>query len=335
MVSVAVACSWLVGCHKSSEPQKAPALETVTVTALKVERTSKPATEDVIGTVRSRLRAAIEAKVSGRIIELNATPGQNVKTGEVLARLDAKEIEARWQQAIAVRDQARTELARISRLLEQQAVTQQEFDATQSRARVAEASVEEAETMREYTTVRAPFDGVVTQKNADVGDLASPGKPLLGLEDPTQLRLEAHVPEAIIRQVEIGKSYPVKIDTIVEPLQGTAGEIDPTADPVSRTFLVKFDLPKSAALRAGQFGRAAIPIPAEPAIFVPRPAVVMRGQMQMVFVVGDGQANMRLVKTGRVFPDEVELISGVNEGEIIVVEGADHLKDGQPVAVRE
>jgi len=106
------------------------------------------------------------------------------------------------------------------------------------------------------------------------------------------------------------------------------------ADPSSRTFNVTLDLPANAGLRAGQFARVAIPIGETRALRVPALAVVQRGQMELVFVVVNQQANLRLVKTGKRIGDAVELVSGVSAGELIVVEGADRLRDGQPVEAK-
>lgn len=153
-------------------------------------RTDNPmmvAIEEVVGTVRPKLRSDIEAKVSGRIEQMRAVPGQLVKRGELLVQLDAREIQAKLDQATASRDQAESDLVRYTKLIAQHAITQQEFEASQSRARIARASVTEAETMLGYTKITAPFNGVITSKLSDVGDLAAPGRPLLKMEDPHQL----------------------------------------------------------------------------------------------------------------------------------------------------
>jgi RND family efflux transporter MFP subunit len=114
-------------------------------------------------------------------------------------------------------------------------------------------------------------------------------------------------------------------------LEGTVSEIAPTADPGSRTFLVKLDLPARGGLRAGQFGRVAMPVGQATALRVPASAVVVRGQMEIVFVVADGRAQLRLVKTGKPIGAEVEIISGLSAGEKIVADGVAGLVDGQPV----
>ena len=165
----------LFGCGHKTERAGAPPLPTATVRAQAVESKKRVATEEVVGTVRARLRSVIEGKVSGKIEQMLAVPGQQVNTGEVLAVIDAREVRARYDQAVAVRQQAEADLKRLTSLLEQKILSQAEFDSAQARARVAIAGVTEAETMLGYTKVSAPFAGVITRKHADVGDLATPG----------------------------------------------------------------------------------------------------------------------------------------------------------------
>lgn len=324
------------GCHRGGPPAAStpPAQPTATVRTEIIGAQPHTATEDVVGTVRARLRASLEAKVSGRIESLPVALGQAVKTGDLLVQLDAREIQARLDQALAVRQQAERELQRFSALLKQEAVTQAEFDAVEARARVAAAGVTEAETMLSYARVLAPFAGVVTRKNVDVGDLAAPGRSLVELEDPTALRLEADVPEALAGRVKLGARLSVSVPASGRELEGVVAELAPVADPASRTFRVKLDLPPTPELRSGQFARVAIALDQTEALRVPASAVVQRGQMELVFVATNGIAQMRLVKTGRRGDGFVELLSGVTRGETVVTEGVGQLLDQQPIQVK-
>jgi RND family efflux transporter MFP subunit len=167
-----------------------------------------------------------------------------------------------------------------------------------------------------------------------VGDLAAPGRALLEIEDPTTLRLEADVPEALMGKISMGDKLALQIPTIGALLEGVVSEIAPVADPNSRTFPVKLDLPVRPGLRSGQFGRLAVPVAEVSAIRVPASAVIVRGQMEIVFVVAGGEAQMRLVKTGKHLEAGTEIVAGLNPGEQIVIEGATQLVDGQPVEAR-
>jgi RND family efflux transporter MFP subunit len=303
----------------------------ITVTTEAAKWSPHMAVEEVVGTVRSKKRALVEAKVSGRVLEYTATPGALVKTGDIMARLDVQEIQAKVDQARAMLDQAKRDFERQKQLITSNATTRQEYDAAEARVKIATAAVSEAETMLSYAQVTAPFDGVVTRKLADVGDLAMPGKPLLEIEAPTSLRFEADLPEAILDRVKLGEKMLVRLAKVIE---GTVSEISPVADPVSRTFLVKLDLPPTEGLRTGQFGRVSVPVAETKLLLVPQSAVLKRGQMEIVFVAKDGKAALRLVKTGKVLDGRIEVLSGIEEGEQVIVSDIARLADGQPVTVR-
>lgn len=331
-LALAVAC--LAGCRPATPAPPAAALPAATVRVQTIVRKTRPATEDVIGTVRAKLHAVIEAKVTGRIELLRVVPGQDVAAGELLIQLDAHELQSQLDQAQAVRQQADADLKRYTTLLDQKISSQSEFDTAQSRARVATAAVTEAETMLGYTKITAPFAGVITRKAADVGDLATPGKALLEMEDARALRLEADVPQAVIGNLKLGDTLPVHISDLPDTLTGTISEISPTADPNSRTFLVKLDLPTVTGLRTGQFGRVVMPVGETAALRCPATAIVQRGQMEIAFVAVHGHAELRLIKTGKHTGDEVEVVSGLDAGEKVVVTDVTQLRDGQPLTLQ-
>jgi len=304
---------------------------TASVETLVVTSSERPVTEEVVGSVRTRVRSVIEAKVSGRISELPVTLGQKVQSGDLLAKIDAREIQARLEQAEAQSDQANRDLDRVRTLADKQVASKQELESAEARARVAEAALREAHTMMGYVNVTAPFDGIVSRRLAEVGDLAAPGKPLLEIEDRGELRFEADVPEALIGLVNAGDKIEVSIPTIRQILPATVAEVSPTADAASRTFLVKLDLPASRELRAGQFGRAAVPVGEARSLRIPAEAIVKRGQMEIVFVNDAGKARLRLVRTGKSFPDGVEILSGLSEGDAVILTKPASLIDGQSV----
>jgi RND family efflux transporter MFP subunit len=330
VASVALAAS---SCHKAAPSAAGKNLPVVTVHVEAIEAKSHPVTEEVIGTVRAKIRAAVEAKVTGRITRMTVDLGQPVEAGDLIAEIDAQEIKARLDQALATREQAGQDLKRYTVLLEKQVAARQEFDGAQARFRVADAAVKEAQAMLGYVEVHAPFTGVISRRLADAGDFASPGKPLVEIENPEVLRFEADVPEALIDRVRRGEELSVRIPSIDGEIKGQIAEIAPSADPNSRTFLVRVDLPHIPGLRAGQFGRAAIPVGDSLSLRVPASSVVVRGQMEMVFLAEGGTARLRLVKSGKHFGDEIEILSGVTQGERVVSKGASGLSDEQPLNV--
>jgi RND family efflux transporter MFP subunit len=328
--------AFVSGCGKKHEPQ-ATAGESLAPAAVRVEKIEKLtqlAVEEVVGTVQPKLQAVIESKVSGRITRLPVTLGQSVKRGDVLVELAAQEVQAKLDQANATFRQAELDFTRVSNLHKQTAATQAELDTAQARYNVAKAAVAEAEAMSGYARIVAPFDGVVARKLADEGDLALPGKPLLELEGRAGLRLVADVPSWLAGNVLPEAKLDVRVDTVPDTITGTQAEISPAADPASRTVRMKVDLPETAGLRAGQFGRLAVPVGEATFLFVPPTALVRRGQLEILFVATDGKAQMRLVRTGKETAQGIEILAGLEAGEAVVIEGAGTLRDGQPLQMR-
>jgi RND family efflux transporter MFP subunit len=328
--------AFVAGCGKHHEPTAATgeSLPPATVQVQKIETVKQPAVEEIVGTVEPKLQAVIEAKVSGRITRLPVRLGQSVKQGDMLVELATQEVQARLDQANAAFRQAEQDFNRVSNLHKQTAATQSELDSAQARFNVAKAAVAEAEAMSGYAKIVAPFDSVVARKLADEGDLAMPGKPLLELEGRTGLRLVADVPGRLASHVQPEAKLAVRVDTQADPITGTVAEISPAADPASRTVRMKVDLPETAGLRSGQFGRLAVPVSEAAFLFVPPPALVRRGQLEILFVAADGKAQMRLVRTGKETAQGIEILAGLAAGEAIVIEGAGNLRDGQPLQMR-
>ena len=215
-LAVLAVLSLIEGCGHREPSRVEAALPAVSVSVAPVESHGITATEEVVGTVRSRLRSAIEAKLTGRIEALLVVPGQSVRQGETLVTLDAREAKARLDSALAVREQAALDFERISKLVKDGAATVSDRDGVQARQRVSVAAVVEAETMLAHSRVIAPFDGVITRKFADMGDLATPGRPLVEIEDPSKLRFEADIPEAILDRLQLGARLSVRVGSLKE-----------------------------------------------------------------------------------------------------------------------
>ncbi|MCP5521480.1 MAG: efflux RND transporter periplasmic adaptor subunit [Verrucomicrobiales bacterium] len=322
------------GCHhEPAPPESGPALPTLEVSTQPVVKSTQSAAESVVGTVRPKLQVVIEAKLSGRIEELPVEVGQRVKQGDLIVALGVQEVQARLDQALTRQQQANRDLQRYRQLLDQGAVTQAEFDNVEAAQRIADAGVLEAQTMMSYAKVVAPVAGVVTRKHAERGDLATPGRPLVTLEDDSLFRLETDVPEALATRLDLGTELAVTIPALELVSKGRVAEIAPSADAGSRTFRVKLDLPTTEGLLSGQFGRAEIPLGGGTALQVPATAISRRGQLEMVFVITNDVARMRIVKTGRPRGDLVEVLAGLDANEVVAVTQADSLLDGQPVRV--
>lgn len=289
---------------------------------------------EVAGAVESVQRATIAAKIAGPIEEMPISLGLAVKKGALLARISAGEIAARLSQAETQLAQAQRNFEREKRLLEQDASTRETVNSLEDAYRVAEAGVREAKAMRDYAVITAPFAGIVTQKMANAGDLATPGMPLLVLENTGHLQVVAAAPEALALKIKKGDPLAVTVPTAEFSQAGTVTEISPAADTASRTALVKIRIDGGSALQPGQYARVALPGAAGASAFaVPETALSRFGQMERLFVIQNNKAQLRLVRSGEHLDGQVEILAGLDAGEQVVVQGGERLVDGQPVRI--
>jgi len=322
----------LSGCERAEKTAVvAPAGKPVAVSVAAVERRTTPRVIEVPGTVRPVDRATLAAKVMGTVDSVAITLGQRVTRGEVLLRLSAAEIDARVAQAEARYEQVTRDYEREKGLLADGASTEAVVRSLESEQRAARAGVNEARTMLSYTQIVAPFDGVISARPVNEGDLASPGVRLVEIEGTDKLRVETEVPESL---GTIAPGTPVAIRVAGIEIPGTLAEISASADAQSRTVFAKIDLPTGAAVRSGQFARASFPAGETEALIVPASAITVFGQMERAFVVEDGRASLRLVRTGARRGDGVEILAGVHLGEQVITTIPADLRDGQPVEIR-
>ena len=265
------------------------------------------------------------------------------------------ELENATAAAKANLDLAQTTFDRMKELAGKKSISNQEMDEASARLKAAEANYEmmrsrraqitskaavveqevrAAGIMRDYARLAAPFNGVVITRTVEPGNLATPGAPLLTIEQDGLYRLEASVDESKLPSVRVGQA----VEAVLEAdrkLNARVSEIVPSVDAASRTYIVKLDLPATPNLRTGMFGRAIFPLGVQKVVAVPLAALTERGQLQSVFVVEDGVAHTRLVTTGRRTSDAVEVLSGLTAGERVVLPVPVGMQDGARVEVRQ
>jgi RND family efflux transporter MFP subunit len=338
----------LAGCS-SERPATPPAPQTVrNVSVLPVQRADVADCLEAVGTVRAAETSQLASQMMGNIVELRAHEGDRVRRGQVLAIIDDAQPRAAVDRATAAEIAAGQEvtasdsdlalaqstLQRYQNLYDKKSVSPQEFDEVKARYQAAlahrdsaragqaqaKAALAQARTSFSYTRILAPFDGVITEKKADPGTLASPGLPIFTIEGLGHYRLEATVNENDLRYVKMGEQVPVVVDALgTADLKGKVAQIVPAADPGSRSFLVKVELPADAHLRSGLFGRAQFSRGKRPSLLIPQTAIVARGQLQGVYVLDPGKmANLRYVTLGSITGAEVEVLAGLQEGERVV-----------------
>ncbi len=334
--TLAVALASLAGCAKPAAPEGATAVNLPPASVrIAVAHTENVATlTEITGTVRPVQRAQIAAKVMGTIDELPVTLGQRVHVGDLLVKISAGEITARVAQAQAQLNVARRDLDRERDLLTKSASTADMVRGLEDRFTLTQAMVREAEIMLGYAAVRAPFDGVVARKLANAGDLAAPGMPLLELEGLADFQVEAAVPDSLAAKLASGTPLAIEVPAAALSFTGTLAELSSAADAGARSVLAKISVPAGTAVRSGQFARVQVSGAPVKALLAPAAALATLGQMERVFVVGDGpRAVLRLVKIGAARGDCVEILAGLDDGERIVVTPPVGLREGQPLTI--
>ncbi len=303
------------------------------VTARVIEVTAKAGQEVTAGKPLVVLDdRELEARVAQARQALAAAEAARLRADQAKAQG-----EARLAQATARNDRVKKFLAEKAATPEQAEAALADFLLAQAGLADAEAAIAAADAQREqakqvvaeaevalgHARIPVPIDGVVAERIVEPGDLAWPGRTLLVILDPNDLRLEAQVHESLIARIAHGAAFPVALPAVGKTVDGTVSEVIPAADPLSRTFTVRADLPRTEGVYPGMFGRLRIPLGEREAVRVPAAAVKRVGQLETVVVRTDGEVEgarweRRLVTTGATGDDGwVEALSGLVGGETV------------------
>lgn len=297
---------------------------------------TKPRFESAIGSIKPVRESSVASKILARVLEVNVTAGKQVQEGEVLVRLSDEEQRSRLRQAEADRDSkqaefqlAKVELDRSSQLVRSSSISKSEYDAAVTRVQTTQANlnranraVDEAKVFLDYATIAAPFSGIVIDKSVQTGDTVSPGQTLLNLYDPTHMQLVASVRESLALKLRVGQQLPAELESLGLKCFATVSEVVPKADAFSRSFDVKVTGPCPEGAYSGMFGRLLLPLEDEELMLIPRACVQRVGQLTYVLVSKDDGLVRRSVQLGRNFDEEVEVLSGIQAGERVVLVGA-------------
>jgi RND family efflux transporter MFP subunit len=319
---------------------------------------STPEAQKVVlpGTLQGYVQAPIAARASGYLKKWYRDIGSRVKQGELLAEIETPEIDQQLSQAIAAREQAASSLTlasstreRWEALRKREAVSQQELDekrSTDAQARAnlaaADANVERLRQLKGFNRVTAPFAGVITKRNVDVGDLidagGGAGRALFVMAQTDPLRVYVNVPQSYAHLVKPGQEVIVTQQEMRG--QGFKGEIVRTAgaiDAQTRTMQVEVRLAnKEGQLMPGAYVQVALPLAGTGTLTAPTNVLLFRGEGPRVAVVGaDGKVELRSIKIGRNYGRVIELLEGVDASDKLILNPPDSLNDGDAVVVSQ
>jgi len=285
------------------------------------------------GTVTSRIEAQLAPKLAARIDAILVRPGDRVSRGQILVRLDDRSLQARLAQARSALSAAeaeavrsRADLRRTQNLFAKEAATKQSLDAAVAATRSAEArvremqsAIQEIETLFTETALSAPFDGVVVKRHREPGDTALAGTPILTILEPLRLRVEVAIPVNCMGGVHDGQPLRIIDRSSGRNHSATVDEIAPSADAQTQTVLVKARLPEHSSFQPGAFVWVEQDCGRRRTLLIPQTAVTRTGQLESVRLVREGRTQLRHVRTGQQFGDRIEILSGLAEGDAVLL----------------
>jgi len=305
-------------------------VEVVTVDA-------KPLRHETVrtGTLAARRSVRIFNQEEGRIDQLPVFEGAAVKKGDILVRLDRRLLQAQLEKATASRKLAEADLERIRKLAKKRITTQEKLDQAETRHSVALAEETLVRTRLAYSEIAAPFDGIVTERKLEPGDVAPTHTHLLTLIDPGSLYTKVSVSELMLPRLKTGDTAEVRIDALGDRIfTGRVRRIHPSVDPRTRQGVVEVALdPVPSGAREGQLCRVTLRTPEMKRRVMPFAALRRDKDGEYVYVVVDDKAELRRVRSGLRLEDKVEVLEGLQEHDKVVVRGFLDLKPGKPVTI--
>jgi membrane fusion protein, multidrug efflux system len=325
-----------------SRPQAAPAGRPgfgqggpVSVVAVTLRREPFAQQMEAVGTARANEAVDITAKLSNRVTAIRFREGQQVKAGEVLVEFDGEQARATLAEAEAALSDSRSQYKRSRELYATKALSEAQLDQLQATLSANEARVAGARSLLNDTIIRAPFAGRVGLRNISVGSYVSPGTVITTLDDTSVIKLDFSVPEVFLATVQEGLQISARTSAYPDTeFKGKVSSIDSRLDPVSRAVIVRARIANAdGRLKPGMFMTVKLLRSDVPALMLPEEALVPEGNKKFVFVVRDGKAVRSEVQTGRRRPGEVEIVSGLDDGDVVVTEGTQKIRDGVAVKV--
>lgn len=346
---------YLLGCSSPEKPIQAEPPVAVTIAR---PGSMGASAITVSGQVEAAQTAAISTRIMGYITKVNVKAGDQVRKGQLLFSVSNEDLQAKRAQADAQIVQAEAQLQnakkdydRFTALYKQQSATEKELENIQLQYNAAKAGAEAARQLRNevnasfaYTNVVAPFDGIISAKNADAGSIANPGMPVLTLEASKGFRVAAGIPETQIADLSIGTPATITLRSIGRVFTGSISEINPSSSVSGGQYPVKINIPADQykGLYAGMYANISIKPKsnksdkeANDRILIPVSAVVRKDQLTGIYTIGDNnKAVLRWIRLGEQYGNEMEVLSGLGKEESLIVNADGRLFNGAGVVVK-
>lgn len=323
----------LAACSKERQRQSenVPS-EAAEVSVFKVSSRPIKSVYESEATIIAEGTVKIASKITAKVAESLLKEGKKVAKGELLLRLEAKELDANLEAAKFLRDKLQREFSREERLLKQGAAIPSTVKNLADELKSAKAKVREAEAFRQYLTIRSPIAGTVISKDVEAGDLALAGKTLCVVADTSRLQIEANLPVGAAKFLD--GDAKIKVEAGGRSYWATLAEVSPTVDTQSNTQTCKFNIVAPFdGLKIGEIARAYIPTTTMRQIAIPLSCVSEFGQIDRVFAVSpDNRADMRIVKLGQKIGDGMVVVkAGLKDGDVLVENPPPQIREGSAI----
>ena len=336
-IALVLVFAFSAGCKRGGAGGGPPPGMATRVIAVPAERRSLNESVSLVGTVLANESVEIKAKVAGIAETIHFEEGQDVEQGQLLVEIDSGQIEANLAQAEANRDLAKSKFERASELAKSRALSAQELDEARASAEASSANVELFKQQLADSKIKAPFSGVLGARNVSPGQVVTVQQVLTTLADLQPVKVELAVPERLLAQAKEGQDVELSVAAYPdEKFKGEVYFISPQVDPLNRTGQVKARVPnEDRRLKPGMFASLDLTLRIkENAVLIPEAAVVPSGEQQSVFIIdAESNAQPRPVKTGYRQGGFVEIVEGLEGGEMVIVEGWQKTRPGGKVTL--
>lgn len=309
---------------------------TPVVEVIKAEKQDVIINVSALGTLQADQAITVRPEITGIVTSIDFTDGERIEKGDLIITLDDRDLKARLMQAEARLTLTRANYQRAERLLKQGSGTARARDEALNDFKSAEAEVAAAEAALQKATIEAPFSGIIGLRQVSLGQFLSVGDPIATLADVDNLRIDFQVSEVFLTDIHAGQEVNVTFDALSgETYKGVVSAIDPVVSVDGRALSVRAVLRNvDGKLRPGLFGRVEIVTDTRRSIMLPEASIVSSPTGEKaVFLVKDGNAKMNPVTIGKRLPGEVEILSGVEDGDTVIVSGQLKVQNGQPVEI--
>src|SRR5690554_684485 len=341
-------------CGDSSNEKSVEKLPAVNVTVSSVGAENNSPFLNASGKIEAVNSASLSTRMMGFVNKVHVNVGQKVTKGQLLVSINNSDLSAKQAQtsagiteAQAAFNNAEKDYQRFQNLFADNSASQKELDDQRARFEMAKARLEGAKQMKNevqsqfaYVNLRAPFNGVITNKFIEAGTMANPGVPLISVEGPGNFEVTASVPESEISKIKSGTEVQVIVKSSDKILPGTVTEVSSSASNTGGQFLVKVILDKTdASILSGMYATVQFPIEKTTditAVLVPEEALVIRGLLTGIYTVSQSNtAILRWLRVGRTFGDNVEILSGLSSDENYIISSESKLYNGAKLTIKQ